>query len=42
VTVCGEAPERSAVIARARDLVQFSLHHGYRRDELIQIIEGIR
>jgi GntR family transcriptional regulator len=42
VTVCGEAPERSAVIARARDLVQFSLHHGYRRDELIQIIESIR
>jgi GntR family transcriptional regulator len=42
VTVCGEAPERSAVIARARDLVQFSLRHGYRRDELIQIIEAIR
>jgi GntR family transcriptional regulator len=42
VTVCGEAPERSAVIARARDLVQFSLRQGYRRDELIQIIEAIR
>ena len=41
VTVSGEAPERSAIVARARDLVQFSLYHGYRRDELIQIIEGI-
>ena len=42
VTVSGEAPERSAVIARARDLVQFSRRQGYRRDELIQIIEAIR
>jgi GntR family transcriptional regulator len=42
VTVSGEAPERSAVIARARDLVQFSRRQGYQRDELIQIIEAIR
>jgi GntR family transcriptional regulator len=42
VTVCGEAPERSAVIARARDLVQFARRQGYRRDELIRIIEAIR
>ena len=42
VTVSGEAPERSAVIARARDLVQFSRRQGYQRDELIRIIEAIR
>jgi GntR family transcriptional regulator len=42
VTVCGQASERSALIARARDLVQFSLHQGYPRDELIRIIEAIR
>src|SRR5580704_17006902 len=42
VTVSGQAPARSAVIARARDLVQFSRRQGYRHDELIQIIETIR
>jgi GntR family transcriptional regulator len=41
VTVCGEAPERSAIIAKARDLVQFSHHQGYGREELIQIIEAL-
>jgi GntR family transcriptional regulator len=42
VTVSGQAPARSAVIARARDLVQFSRRQGCRHDELIQIIETIR
>lgn len=42
ITVSGSAPERSAVVARARDLVQFSRRHGFQRKELIQIIEGIR
>ncbi|MHB1710502.1 MAG: GntR family transcriptional regulator [Acidimicrobiales bacterium] len=41
VTVSGEAPERSAVVALARELVQFSRCQGYQRDELIQIIEAI-
>jgi GntR family transcriptional regulator len=40
VTVIGPA-RRSAVLARARDLVQFARHHGYGRDELIQMIEDI-
>ena len=37
----GAAPERSSAMAR-RELVEFSLHHGYRSDGLIQIIEAIR
>jgi GntR family transcriptional regulator len=34
-------PQRSAVAARARDLVSFAREQGYRPDELIAIIEGI-
>jgi GntR family transcriptional regulator len=40
VTVAG-TPERGAVIARARDLISFARQQGYRRDELIQLIEEI-
>src|ERR1700751_1459959 len=40
VTVAG-TPERGAVIARARDLVAFARQQGYRRDELIRLIEDI-
>jgi len=40
VTVAG-TPEKGAVIARARDLVRFARQQGYRRDELIQLIEDI-
>jgi GntR family transcriptional regulator len=40
VTVAG-TPERGAVIARARELVRFARQQGYRRDELIQLIEEI-
>jgi len=35
-------PQRSAVTARARDLVAFARAQGYRREELIAIIQGIR
>ncbi len=35
-------PQRGAVIARARELVGFARQQGYRTDELIAIIEGIR
>ena len=38
----GDAPEKSVVIAKARELVQLARRQGYRRDELIQIIEGVR
>jgi DNA-binding transcriptional regulator YhcF (GntR family) len=40
VTVAG-TPERGAVIARARELVRFARQQGYRRDELIRLIEEI-
>jgi GntR family transcriptional regulator len=40
VTVAG-TPEKGAVIARARDLVHFAREQGYRRDELIRLIEDI-
>jgi GntR family transcriptional regulator len=40
VTVAG-TPEKGAVIARARELVRFARQQGYRRDELIRLIEDI-
>ena len=40
VTVAG-TPERGAVIARVRELVSFARQQGYRRDELIRLIEEI-
>lgn len=41
VTVTGSAPERGAVLLRAQDLVQFARRQGFRRDELIRIIESV-
>jgi GntR family transcriptional regulator len=35
-----DRPERGAVVARARELVAFAREHGYRREELIDIIEA--
>jgi DNA-binding transcriptional regulator YhcF (GntR family) len=40
VTVAG-TPEKGAVIARAHELVRFARQQGYRRDELIQLIEEL-
>lgn len=40
VTVAGTS-ERGAVLARAKELVAFARKQGYRRDELIQIIETL-
>ena len=40
ITVAGPA-YRGAVLARARELVQFARRNGYGRDELIKIIEDI-
>jgi GntR family transcriptional regulator len=34
-------PEQSALIAQARDLVQLARHHGYRLDELLDLIESV-
>ena len=40
VSVAG-TPERSAVVERARELVEFARRHGYRIDELVEIIQGV-
>jgi GntR family transcriptional regulator len=34
-------PEQGALIAQARDLVQLARHHGYRLDELIDLIQSV-
>ena len=40
ITVAG-TPERGAVLARTRDLVAFARKNGFRRDELIAMIEAV-
>jgi GntR family transcriptional regulator len=40
VTVAG-TPERTAVLEQARTLIDLARRHGYRRDELIAIIESM-
>lgn len=42
VTVVGGAAERSLLITKARELVRLGRMQGYKRDELIQIIEAVR
>jgi GntR family transcriptional regulator len=32
------SPERGAVVAKTKELIDFARHHGYRRDELIALI----
>ncbi len=41
ITVCGGADNRNAVLERARELVTFARNHGYRTDELVQIIHQV-
>jgi hypothetical protein len=40
ISVAG-TPERGAVVQRAKELVEFARHHGYRLDELVEIIEDV-
>jgi GntR family transcriptional regulator len=40
ISVAG-TPERGAVIARAKELIDFARLHGYRPDELVKIIEQL-
>jgi GntR family transcriptional regulator len=40
ITVAG-TPERSAVLSKVREMVSFARHHGYRPDEVIQMIESL-
>lgn len=41
VTVTGTAPQRSAVITKARELVELARHCGYRAEELAEIIQQV-
>ena len=41
VTVCGIGPERSAVVAKARELVTLARQCGYRPEELAEIIAQV-
>jgi GntR family transcriptional regulator len=41
ITVAGKAPERSVVFTKARELVQVARREGFRRDDLVRLIESI-
>ena len=41
VSVTGSAPQRSPVVAKARELVAVARRYGFRPDELAQIIEQV-
>jgi GntR family transcriptional regulator len=41
ITVAGSAPSRSAVVTQARELVRLARRHGYGREEVVRIIEGL-
>ena len=41
VTVTGEAPHRSVIVAKARELVLLARRCGYRPEELVKIIEQV-
>jgi GntR family transcriptional regulator len=40
ITVSG-TPQQSVVMSRVRELVDFARQHGYRRDEVIDMIAGL-
>jgi DNA-binding GntR family transcriptional regulator len=40
ISVAG-TPERGAVVQRARELVELARRHGYRTDELLEIIQDV-
>jgi GntR family transcriptional regulator len=40
VTVAG-TPERTAVLDKARELIELARRHGYRRDEVVRMIESL-
>lgn len=41
VTVTGIGPQRSAVVAKARELVALARRYGYQPQELAEIIEQV-
>lgn len=40
ITVAG-TPERGAVVSKLRELIEFGRHNGYRRDELVAILQSL-
>jgi GntR family transcriptional regulator len=40
ITVTG-SPEKSAVLRRVRDVVEFARHQGYRREDVIEMISSL-
>jgi GntR family transcriptional regulator len=40
ISVAG-SPERGAVVSRARELVRFARQHGYKREDLVRLIEKL-
>jgi GntR family transcriptional regulator len=41
VTVTGAAPKRSVVLTKAQELLTLARHEGYRREELVRLIETL-
>jgi GntR family transcriptional regulator len=41
ITVAGGARRKSLVLTRAKELVQLARREGYRRDELVRLIESL-
>jgi GntR family transcriptional regulator len=41
ITVAGGARQKSIVRAKAQELVRVARHNGYRRDELLRLIESL-
>jgi GntR family transcriptional regulator len=41
ISVTGDAPGLSEVVARCRDLLGFSTRHGYPKEDLLRIIRGL-
>jgi GntR family transcriptional regulator len=41
ITVAGGARQKSVVLTRAKELVQLARNEGYRREELIRLIENL-
>ena len=41
ITVTGAATKKSAVLMKAQELVQLARSEGYRRDDLLQLIESL-
>jgi GntR family transcriptional regulator len=41
ITVTGAAPKQSAMLIKAQELLAFARHEGYRRDELVRLIESL-